>query len=768
MSLAGGWLLAPLVLVLLAAGCGLLAERLTGRKLSGPMVAPAGLGVLIALTGLLALLDATAELAAPAAVIAAAAGFALTEPWRDPRLRAAWPWPLLVALGAYLVYAAPSLLTGQGSITGYVKLDDSATWLALTDHVLEFGRDRSGVPPGSYARTLEAWLGGQYPVGAFLPLGVAAKVSGVDPASSYQATIAVYAALLALGLYAFARSALASRAAAAGCAFAAVQASLLFGYANWGGIKELCTAPLLVTLGWLAWRGELALLAVVSGATLGVLGLNGLVWAGPALLVAAWRSRHELRRLAVAAGVLALASVPALATASFLRNTTQGAISAQDDLGNLAKPLPLLQGAGLWPTGDLRVDPDPRWLAVILALACLGGAYGAVAVAVQRKDWAIPILLGIVVAGVLPAVAIGSPWVDAKALAVLAPFVLLAAAVFVASRPFPFAVAGGVVIAAAVAWSTQLVIRDVFVAPRERLAELEAMSAAATGPLVVLDFEIYADRHFLREYGTDGATDLRERRVAKADGSVFPSLTTAEVDAIGTPDLWAFQGIVRRRNPVASRPPSAFTLAAAGESFERWQRPDEAGMPLTRLPLSTGLDPTGVPDCAALEQLSKLPGVRELAYVEREPPVLVDLATGAVPPPWRAGDTVVPAVDGTASTPVTLPSAGDWRVYVGGSSLGRLEVLVDGEPVGSKRHELAHDGQWLRFAARRLEAGEHTVELRYSAGPPQAGIGDPSPLGPVALAPETAEAELPVGRIAPRRYKDLCDGRRLDWVEALQ
>ena len=39
---------------------------------------------------------------------------------------------------------------------------------------------------------------------------------------------------------------------AALCALAAVQASLLFGYANWGGIKEACTAALLVTLAWLA------------------------------------------------------------------------------------------------------------------------------------------------------------------------------------------------------------------------------------------------------------------------------------------------------------------------------------------------------------------------------------------------------------------------------------------------------------------------------------------------------------------------------------
>lgn len=779
MTLAGGWLLAPLVLVAMICGCGLLAERLSGRRLPGAMVPPVGLAVVIAIAGLFTLTDATAELAAPAVVVAALAGIALNEPWRDPRLRAALPWPLLVAIGAYAVYAAPSLLTGQGSITGYVKLDDSATWLALTDHVLERARESSGIPPGSYARTLESWLFGDYPVGAFLPLGVAARVAGVDPAASYQATIALYAAVLALGLYACARWLVTSRLAAALCALAAVQASLLFGYSNWGGIKEACTAALLPPLAWLAhaaWRRdgarELALLGVVAGAMLNVLGPNGMAWAGPALLAGLagwWRAGGRAWRGAgAAAGVLVLASLPALVTIDFLRHTASGGpITSQDELGNLAKPPPLLQGFGLWPTGDLRVDPDPRLIAVLLALACIAGAYAALAGAVRQRAWGLPVLAGIVLAGALPAVAVGAPWIDAKALAVMSPFVLLAAVVCVARLPLPFAAAGALVVALAVGWSSLLVIRDVFVAPRERLAELREMAGAdIAGPLVVLDFEIYANRHFLREFGTDGATDLRERRVAKSDGSFFPSLSTAEVDLVAPAELWAFQGIVRRRSPVASRPPAAFTLASGGEGFERWQRPAGAPQPAQRLALSTGIDPTAVPECDAVAALAGAPGVRELAAVERQAPVIADLATGAVPPPWLAGGSVVPTVDGTAAIALQVPVAGEYRVYVGGSTLGRLEVLVDGRSVGTKRHELAHDGQWLRYGAVTLTAGEHELELRYSAGPPQAGIGDPSPLGPVALAPAAAEGDLPVTRVPARQYRRLC-GKTLDWVETV-
>jgi hypothetical protein len=767
MSLLGGWVLAPLVLMALAGGCGLLAERLSGARLPGSLVAPVGMAVLIAIAGPFVLADATAELAAPAVVIAAVAGIALGEPWRDARLRALWPWPLLLALGAYAVYAAPSLLTGQGSITGYVKLDDSATWLALTDQILEHGRDRSGVPAGSYARTLEAWLGNDYPVGAFLPLGIAAKVAGVDPAAAYQPVIAVYAALLALGLHACARALLSPRAAAA-AAFAAVQASLLFGYANWGGIKEPAAAMLLPTLAWLAVQRRLALLAVVAGASLGVLGINGLAWAGPALLIAAfawWRAgERRWRDPLIAAGLMAVASAPALATLGFVRSTTNGAISAQDDLGNLAKPPPLLQGAGLWPAGDLRVDPHPRWLAVALALACLMGAYGAIAAAVERRAWPLVAAVGVAAAGTLPAVAIGSPWVDAKALAVLSPFVLLAAAAFVATRPRWLATAGAAVLALAVGWSTVLVTRDVFVAPRARLAELREMAPGVAAPAVVLDFEIYADRHFLRASGTDGATDLRERRVARADGSTFPELSVAEVDEIAPAELWAFRSIVRRRSPTASRPPAAFRRVRAGRYFELWERPADAPPPLARLPLSEGLDPAKTPECSQIEALAKTAGARELAAVARPAQVFADLRTAAAPEDWQPD--VTPVSDGDALIAVEVPAAGRWRVYVGGSTLGKLAVEVDGRAAGALRHELAHDGQWLRFGALALRAGPHQVRLRYAAGFPQAGIGSPSPLGPLALVPEAADGELPVTRVPVADARELC-GKRLDWVEAL-
>ena len=238
-SLLGGWVLVPLALVALCCGAGLLAERAAGVRLPGMLVPGVGLATVIVVAGILAIADATAELAAPAVALVALAGFALGRPWSDSRLRAAWPWALGLGAAAFALYAAPSLLSGQGAIAGYEQLDDSAIWLATVDRALEHGRDVAGVPPSSYARTLAVWLGAGYPVGAFLPLGVTGRIGGQDLANAYQPAIAVMAAIAALGMAACVRSLVPSRGWAAAAGLVAVQASLLFGYANWGGMKEV-------------------------------------------------------------------------------------------------------------------------------------------------------------------------------------------------------------------------------------------------------------------------------------------------------------------------------------------------------------------------------------------------------------------------------------------------------------------------------------------------------------------------------------------------
>ena len=81
----------------------------------------------------------------------------------------------------FAVYAAPIVLSGEPTIAGFIKLDDTATWLALTDRIMEHGRDLGGLAPSTYEATLHFNLGDGYPIGAFVPFGVGAELLGDGP-----------------------------------------------------------------------------------------------------------------------------------------------------------------------------------------------------------------------------------------------------------------------------------------------------------------------------------------------------------------------------------------------------------------------------------------------------------------------------------------------------------------------------------------------------------------------------------------------------------
>ena len=304
--MVGGWVLAPLVLAATAIGLGLLAERVLGVRVPGGLLPGFGLAVLTVVAGILTLPASTAGLAVPACAGLALVGWAASARPRDR----SWTWRGAIAVLAtaavvYLLHAAPSLLTGQASITGAVKLDDSANWLALTDHVLRRGHDLSGLAPSTYQLVLDGWLGSGYPVGAFLPLGVAARLSGVDLAAAYQPVIAFSAAVLAAGIAAVVRPLVGTRAGAASVGIAGALASIYVGYLQWGGLKEAATAALLPVLAWPAVRAWspaaparwLATTALAAGAVLGALGVNGAVWAAPALAIAGIGALRAARRL---------------------------------------------------------------------------------------------------------------------------------------------------------------------------------------------------------------------------------------------------------------------------------------------------------------------------------------------------------------------------------------------------------------------------------------------------------------------------------------
>src|SRR3954471_14537560 len=197
------WVVFPLVMGVLALGCGLLVEVVAGLELRSGLLLPVGLALVIVVASLATMWSATASLATPAVVVCAVVGLGLTASWRGRRPN---PWLVGASVGVFAVYAAPIVLSGQATFAGYITLDDTATWLALIDRALEHGRSLDGLRASTYEATLDSYVTKSgYPIGSFLPLGVGSKLVGTDAAWLFQPYIAWLAALLASSLYALVR-----------------------------------------------------------------------------------------------------------------------------------------------------------------------------------------------------------------------------------------------------------------------------------------------------------------------------------------------------------------------------------------------------------------------------------------------------------------------------------------------------------------------------------------------------------------------------------
>jgi len=789
MSLFVSWVLFPLLLALLALGCGLLLEIVADVRLPGALVVPAGLAVIFVVTHFATATDRTAELAVPAVLALSAAGLLLSPPWQLGRVDR---WAVAVAVGVFTFFALPVVLLGETTFTGYIKLDDTATWLAITDHVMEQGREVSGLAPSSFEATVDINLSGGYPWGAFPPLGLGHELLGTDSAWLFQPYLALLASMLALCLYLVGEQLVASRGLRALAAVVASQAALLFGYFLWGGIKEIAAAWIIALLAAVvppmlrqptSIRALLPL-AVGCAALLGILSFGGIAWLGPLLLAIAvlfyvrLGPKGALKMAAAFAALTALLSLPSLLTADDWLGPAGGTLTNETDLGNLFSPLNRLQVFGIWPVADFRFDPESLDLTyVLIAVAALASVVGGV-IAWQRRSWIYMVYLGSVLIGGFAIHELASPWVGAKALATASPTLVFAAllgafAIFERGRRIEGALAAIAVIGG-VLWSNALAYDGVTIAPRDRFAELEKIGEkiSGQGPTLMTDYEPYGARHFLRKADAEGASELRRRTIPLRTGMPLGKIQFADIDEFDLNAILTYRTLVLRRSPIASRPPSTYALVRVDRYYETWQRPEGAsGLIAEHLSLGSNSDPSAVPTCADVLRLARVAGsLGKLAAVKVESPILVPLTRTTYPPSWKPVDgdpnQLLPTGAGTLETTVSVPINARYGIWLGGAFRRRLELSVDGRRLAGPRHELSHTGQYVPLASEQLERGEHRIALRYDEKDLRPGSGgDPFPFGPLALSRSTADRSVTF--LPPENARSLC-GQRLDWVEALR
>ena len=821
------WIAFPLVLAAVGLGWGVLLRHAAGVPVDGALVVPLGLAGAIVAADLLTSWSTSAPLAA--ALVAAVAAAGLARGWRAvssvARMRgagSATAWPLLAALAVLLAYGAPVLLSGEATFAGYVRLDDTATWLGIVDRVMSHGRSLSGLTSSTYRLILDAYVNaGGYPTGSFVLLGSGRALVGADAAWLFQPYLACCGAALALGVHGLLRPLVESTRLRALMAFVAAQPALLYGYSLWGGVKELTAAFLLVLVAALAVpllgrrpAGVRAWVpfAVATAALAVTLGPGAIVWAGPACVAVAlswlWRAggAAELRRAAAGAvglGALTVAlSLPVLIVLSrFLR--TDGALFSSGSgsatavaLGNLVRPLSAFQLAGVWPIGDFRYTPPRLPTALLIWLVAVAAA-GGVWLGVSRRRYGPPLYVALAGTGcAVTALAGGTPWVIGKALAIASPALLACGLGFLAAqaaRTRAWLVAAAV-IAGGVLWSNVLAYHDVLLAPRARLAELQRIDSlvSGAGPTLLNEYEIYADRHFLRGGAPQEPAEYRPSLIAVSDGALLTKSAWAPLDSFPVSTLLPFRSIVVRRSPAESRPPSVYHLRWAGRFYELWQRP---ARPPTRVVVHVALgDSTADPWCGSetvgaprplcpVQPVgqSPCPRVRGLARTAaqvggrlvawQQAPATVLRATGATfPSAWvanRAAGSVAPTGPGTLRASVTLPSAQRYRLWLGGTFSRGFVVSVDGRRVGRVKDELAMIGQFAPAADVSLAAGAHRIELELPHGDLTPGSGDvkQTVLDAISLVPLDQPASRMLD-VAPAQATQLC-GRPLDWIEVV-
>ena len=789
MTLFVAWLVFPVVLGLISLGCGLLLEKVAGLEMPAAVLLPLGFVVFSLATQFAHMSDATAELATPLAVVLSLVGFGLSLPGN---LRRVDGWLVTTGAAVYAVFAAPTVLTGRATFLGYIKLDDTATYLAMLDRAGHHGYDATGLGPSTYEALLESAYVIGYPLGAVLPLDTGKALVSEDLAWLWQPYVAFLALLIGLSLYQLVTEVVGSRPLRAIVAVVGAQAALVYGYGLWGGVKELFTAATVSTLAALVpitlrqtrLRAVLPI-AAASAAVLSALSLGGAVWlalplaAATILLARQGGVRRTVRTALAFVAATALLCVPALSIAGEWLSHS-GDFTSSDEYGNLIQRLSRLQVFGIWPNGDFRTPPSSLGPTYVLA-----ALVGVGAVARGRGCLATPGLEPADRARISRArvsrLRGGGLSLDRRQGA------RLGLADRARSRPGRCRhrlrarpahrgchrgrcrdrrSSSGRTCSS----TTTCGLRP---AAGSRSSSTIGQRFAGQGPTLLTEFEPYGARHFLRTMDTEGASELRRNTIPLRTGKPADTGASPDLDEIQLDAVLHYPTLVVRRSGVASRPPSDYALVSGGRNYQVWQRPGGQSRILEHLSLGSRLQPAATPRCSDVLRLGRLAEANGgvLAAVER-PPAIVIGADGTIGAPESFGqygeyNDALYSPGSSVNAGFSVPSTRSYGIWVGGSFRTRVRVSIDGRPVGSARNVLQWPGNFVQVGDEQLGAGPHTFRVEYGGSDLRPGSAGTPPfgLGPFAIVQGTQER--PVTYVRPSRARGLC-GKSLDWVEALR
>ncbi|HET8593523.1 MAG TPA: hypothetical protein VFL56_07635, partial [Solirubrobacterales bacterium] len=446
-------LLAGVVILAAALVLGAAVMALSGRPRHSAVAPAAGLSVLLVICGIAVKLPGHAVTAAVAAGVALIGAFVVlgrsSSPAGSVRIGA-----IVAVLGAALLAALPYLVNGRIGILGQGLInDDWASHLLFTEWI------------DTHAGPTPDLVQDGYPLGPHAVVAATAKVTGASLLEGFAGLTGAIAVLLALTAYGALPGVREWMRAPA--AILVSSPYLAAAYLSQGAFKEPMLALALIGFALAlpavrpAWSGRggsraAIPLGMIAAGTIYNYSFPGLAWLLGAgliwMLLVAWRERdpategviarlrlgERLRgarpALRAAVGIPVLLAVPEifrLASFSSFEAINPEGEGPSVGFGNLRQPLNPLEAFGIWPSGEFRITPansgTPEiafYLGGLLALTAFAWGLGR---ALARRELALPSTLAAAALLYLAALAFGTPYTEAKALAVGAPVIMLIA-----------------------------------------------------------------------------------------------------------------------------------------------------------------------------------------------------------------------------------------------------------------------------------------------------------------------------------------------------
>lgn len=708
---------------------------------------------------------------------------------------AVWSWPrsggrrAAATVGAPVVAITVLAASLPFAIAGFVGIlgvglvnDDMASHLIIADYVSDY----SGAVP--------SFIKGGYPIGPHAIVAAVARVGSADLIgvfAGFTMALAPLFGLLAIGLL----GKMGRLRLIAGAPLVALT-YLGAAYLTQGAFKEPLQAMLLIgfALSLAALIGMRTPLdetvepvparpvhpirrvlpaAVIAAASVFNYSLPGLLWIGAVgvvVVAARWflvKPRPELpenwlRKLAPY--LLGLLLVVAVATAGewsriadFSRLSALNPDRFGSDLGNLAQALSPLEAFGIWPAGEFDATPTSAGAPAIAFY--LGALIGLAALVLgllrerRERDWVLPALL-VAMAGVYAlAAAFSSPYIAAKALAILAPVVMaIALRGTLAGRGAALAL--GIVLLVAAAGSSFLVIRNAPVGPDSHASQLESFqSLVEDEPVLFLGRDDFIGWELRGSGEITGIVtnfydveDARPRfKKGEGGGEKF------DVDAVFPATLDSFRYVLATTGGPASGVPPRFREVKRTQDYVLYENTGRTGK---RRTLDEGTAPGAVLDCTDPDQRTVATG-KGTALVWNTKPVIAE------PDGWKPTDT---ASDGAPATiGLEIPEAGRWLISLEYDS--RRPLIVTSPDLGldaTVEANLDFRGETPTFPVAEVRVDD-PVDAEVTVEPEEPGL-----IGRLLRAPNEAHLRsltatpLDGGAVGRIPVRQTC-GKYVDW-----